>query len=47
MPDDSIFIEGLTFNCIIGVLPHERHTEQPLRVDIDMAVDVRKSCGDR
>ena len=30
----QIALEGLTFECIIGVHPHERTTPQPLWVDV-------------
>ena len=38
---DVIAIEGLLVNCVVGVYPHERHTPQPLRVDLYLEVDTR------
>lgn len=32
--NDTIIVEGLEFEAIIGILPHERKQKQPLRVDI-------------
>ncbi|MGM0517442.1 MAG: dihydroneopterin aldolase [Pseudomonadota bacterium] len=36
---DRILVQGLTFDAIIGILPQERETEQPLRVDLVLEVD--------
>jgi len=38
-PLDRILVQGLTFDAIIGILPHERETEQPLVVDLVLEVD--------
>nr|WP_284047463.1 dihydroneopterin aldolase [Guyparkeria hydrothermalis] len=32
-------VQGLEFETIIGILPHERETPQPLRVDLVLEVD--------
>lgn len=40
---DVIAIEGLKVDCVVGVYPHERNRLQPLRVDLYMEVDTRKS----
>ena len=40
---DVIAIEGLTVDCIVGVYPHERHTPQPLRIDVRMALDTSRA----
>jgi dihydroneopterin aldolase/2-amino-4-hydroxy-6-hydroxymethyldihydropteridine diphosphokinase len=37
---DHILIDDLRVTCIIGVLDHERGTPQPLRIDVDMEVDL-------
>lgn len=37
---DHILIDDLRVTCIIGVLDHERVTPQPLRIDVDMEVDL-------
>ncbi len=36
---DRILVGGLTFDAVIGVLPHEREGAQPLRVDLVLEVD--------
>ncbi len=36
---DKILIRGLTVSCIVGILPNERVSEQPLSLDIDMYTD--------
>ena len=45
MMDDLIRIEGLQFECIIGVYPNERVTPQPLRLEIELACDTRKAAA--
>lgn len=37
---DHILITGLRVVSVIGVLEHERQSPQPLRVDIDIHVDL-------
>lgn len=37
---DSIRINDLKLDCIIGILPHERKTPQPIIVDVDMSLDL-------
>lgn len=39
MATDHIFIEQLTFDAILGVLPHERVTPQRLIVDLQLETD--------
>ena len=36
---DRILVQGLEFETIIGILPHERETPQPLRIDLVLEVD--------
>ncbi|MGN0908562.1 MAG: dihydroneopterin aldolase [Succinivibrio sp.] len=36
---DKVFINGLTLNCIIGILPYEREHEQLLVLDVAMGCD--------
>ena len=36
---DVISIEGLSVDCVVGVYPHERTEPQPLRVDLQIALD--------
>ena len=38
-PLDRILVQGLIFDAIIGILPHEREAEQPLVVDLVLEVD--------
>jgi dihydroneopterin aldolase len=40
---DTIQIRDLGVDCIIGVLPHERTHEQPLVIDLDLALDTRRA----
>jgi 7,8-dihydroneopterin aldolase/epimerase/oxygenase len=35
----SIFIEDLRFQCIIGILPHERTEPQELRIELQFQYD--------
>lgn len=37
---DSIKINDLKIDCIIGILPHERNTPQPVVVDIELTLDL-------
>lgn len=34
-----ISVQDLTFECIVGILPHERKTPQPVSVHLELAVD--------
>jgi dihydroneopterin aldolase/2-amino-4-hydroxy-6-hydroxymethyldihydropteridine diphosphokinase len=38
---DRIDINGLVVNAIVGALPHERETPQPVRIDLSLHVDLR------
>ena len=38
---DTVEIRGLTVTTVVGVLPHEREIAQPLRIDLDLHVDLR------
>lgn len=41
MPDpDRIELRGLRVDAIVGVLPHERTTPQPLEIDLDIETDL-------
>lgn len=40
-PPDIIRLRGLAVQCIIGVYPHERHTPQPLSIDVELRLDTR------
>jgi FolB domain-containing protein len=38
---DTIELEGLCLDCVLGVNPDERDREQPVRVDLRMGLDLR------
>jgi len=38
---DTVFIEGLEINALIGIYDWERRIRQPLRLDLEMAFDNR------
>lgn len=38
---DTIELQGLALECVLGVYPDERHREQPVRVDLEMELDLR------
>jgi len=40
---DTIAIEGLRIDCVVGVYPHERDRPQPLEVDVRMRLDTRRA----
>lgn len=40
MTGDRIIIDGLRVVSVVGVLDHEREAPQPLRIDVDMHVDL-------
>jgi dihydroneopterin aldolase len=40
MITDHIFIERLQFDCIVGVLDHERIHPQPLIIDIELETGI-------
>lgn len=37
---DTILVDDLRVMCVIGALPHERESAQPLRVDLAVGVDL-------
>lgn len=37
---DRIEIRGLVVTTVVGVLPHERSTAQPIRIDLDLYADL-------
>lgn len=41
---DEICIHGLALRCIVGIHPHERITEQPLRLDLTLGLDTREAA---
>ena len=46
-PHDTIFIRNMTFDTIIGVLPEERTTRQPIRIDLEVGVDIRPAAASK
>jgi dihydroneopterin aldolase/2-amino-4-hydroxy-6-hydroxymethyldihydropteridine diphosphokinase len=42
---DRIEIRGLTVVTVVGVLPHERDTAQPVEIDVDLYVDLHDAGG--
>lgn len=41
---DWISLRGLAIDCVVGVYPHERDTPQPLRVELDLALDTEPAA---
>ena len=42
---DTIFLSGLTAECIIGIWDWERKVKQKVVVDLEMAADIRKAAA--
>ena len=42
---DTIFLSGLTTECIIGIWDGERRVRQKVVVDIEMAADIRRAAA--
>lgn len=40
MAPDRIEIHGLELNCIVGVRPHEREIDQPVRLDLQLELEL-------
>jgi FolB domain-containing protein len=40
---DRIFLRDLTLSCTIGVNDWERAVRQPVKIDLDLEVDLRKA----
>lgn len=40
MATDTIELQGLSLECVLGVFPDERNREQPVRVDLRMGLDL-------
>ena len=43
-PMDTLRIDGLMVDCVVGVYPHERGAPQPLRVDVDLLYDMSSAA---
>ena len=42
---DTIFVSGLTTECIIGIWDWERKVKQKVVVDLEMVADIRKAAS--
>ena len=42
---DTIFLSGLTTECIIGIWDWERKVKQKIVVDLEMATDIRRAAA--
>ena len=42
---DTIFLSGLTTECIIGIWDWERRVKQKVLVDLEMGADIRRAAG--
>lgn len=40
---DELRVRGLALSCIVGINPHERVAEQPLRLDLTLGLDTREA----
>ena len=43
--NDTIFLSGLTAECIIGIWDWERKVRQKVVIDLEMAADIRKAAA--
>jgi dihydroneopterin aldolase/2-amino-4-hydroxy-6-hydroxymethyldihydropteridine diphosphokinase len=43
MARDHIYVNGLRLMALVGVLPHERDSMQPLQIDVDLEVDLSEA----
>lgn len=43
MASDRIHVEGLRFECIVGVYPHERTETQPVEIDLELEGDFARA----
>lgn len=41
---DSIFLEGLSTRCVIGIFPWERKIRQKILIDLEIPTDVRRAA---
>jgi 7,8-dihydroneopterin aldolase/epimerase/oxygenase len=44
MTKDTIFLSGLTAECIIGIWDWERQVKQKVVIDLEMAADIRRAA---
>lgn len=43
-PRDSVLLEGLTVQAVVGVLPHERRAPQRLEIDVELSCDAARAA---
>lgn len=43
--NDTIFLSGLTTECIIGIWDWERQVRQKVVIDLEMAADIRRAAA--
>ena len=41
---DTLILKDCRFDCIIGVFPGERKTKQPIIIDAELSLDIRKTA---
>lgn len=42
---DTLILKDCRFDCIVGVFPGERKTKQPILIDAELSLDIRKAAG--
>ena len=41
---DTLILKDCRFDCVIGVFPNERKTKQPVFIDAELSLDIRKAA---
>lgn len=41
---DTLILKDCRFECFIGIFPKERKTKQPIVIDVELGVDIRKAA---
>ena len=41
---DTLILKECRFDCYIGIYPKERHTKQPIVIDVEIALHIRKAA---
>ena len=41
---DTLILKECRFDCYIGIYPKERRTKQPIIIDVEIALDIRKAA---
>ena len=42
---DTLILKECRFECVIGVFPEEREEKQPVIIDAELALDIRKAAA--